>query len=70
MARKPRIDWELYKPQLLQLKQEGKSLTEINKTLFDRLGVCVTNARLSQVFSGWLRTKPIETTQSTDEVAI
>jgi hypothetical protein len=44
------IDWGLYKEQLLEMKAAGKSLTEINKILYEKLGKCVTNARLSQVF--------------------
>lgn len=52
--RTPTIPWEEYKEQLLQLKYtEKKSLTEINKILFEKLGKCVTNARLSQVYTGW-----------------
>ncbi len=54
--RTPTIDWELYKEQLQQLKAEGKSLTDINKVLYEKLGKCVTNARLSQVFKKWRET--------------
>lgn len=52
--RKPTIDWEAYREQLCSLRYEQKkSLTDINKILFEQLGRCVTNARLSQVFTGW-----------------
>ena len=51
--RTSKLDWELYKEQLLQLKAEGQSLTTINKVLFEKLGFCYSNARLSQKFSEW-----------------
>lgn len=52
--RKPTIDWEAYREQLCSLRYEQKkSLTDINKILYEQLGRCVTNARLSQVFTGW-----------------
>lgn len=60
MARTSRIDWELYKPQLLQLKGEGKSLTDIAKVLYEKLGVQFTNARLSQKFKEWRASTPAE----------
>ena len=52
--RTPSIPWEVYREQLIQLKYvEKKSLSEINKILFEKLGKSVTNARLSQVFTAW-----------------
>lgn len=52
--RTPTINWEAYKARLLALRyEEGKSLTDINKILFEELGRSVTNARLSQVFKVW-----------------
>ena len=57
--RKPRIDWELYKEQLCELRyNEKKSLTEVNKIIFDKFGVSFSNARLSQVFSSWKQPTP------------
>lgn len=53
MARTPKLDWELYKSQLLQLRSEGKSLTDVQKVLFEKTGVSITNARLSQIFTAW-----------------
>lgn len=55
MARKPKLDWEAYKDQLLQLRAEKKSLTDINAILYEKTGVSVTNARLSQIFTQWAR---------------
>lgn len=58
MSRKPRIDWEAYREQLETLRYtEKKSLTEINRILQEKFGTSVTNARLSQVFSGWKTTE-------------
>ena len=51
--RTSKLDWELYKEQLLQLRAEGQSLTAINKVLFEKLGFCYSNARLSQKFKEW-----------------
>ena len=52
--RKPKIDWELYREQLCELRyNEKKSLTEINKIIFDKFQVNYSNARISQVFSSW-----------------
>lgn len=69
MARKPKLDWELYKEQLLQLKSEGKSLTDIQKVLYEKTGVSITNARLSQIFTGWKNDIPGEAIDNT-EVAL
>lgn len=55
MARPAKLDWELYKDQLLQLKKDGKSLTEINKILYEKIGVGFSNARISQKFTQWAR---------------
>ena len=51
--RTSKLDWELYKEQLLAMRTEGKSLTDINKVLFEKLGYCYSNARLSQKFKEW-----------------
>ena len=52
--RKSKIDWELYREQLCELRyNEKKSLTEINKIIFDKFQVNYSNARISQVFSSW-----------------
>jgi hypothetical protein len=54
MARKAKLNWEVYREQLVELRYvQRKSLTDINKILFDKLGFCFTNARLSQIFSQW-----------------
>lgn len=54
MARKAKLDWEVYREQLCQLKySEGKSLTAICKILHEKLGVSITAARLSQKFTEW-----------------
>jgi hypothetical protein len=38
----------------MELKhKEKKSLTQINEILYEKLGIKYTNARLSQVFTGW-----------------
>lgn len=52
--RTPKLDWEALKPLLYNLKYERKlSLTEINTYLHEQYGKHVTNARLSQIFTGW-----------------
>ena len=63
--RKPKIDWELYREQLCELRyNEKKSLTEINKIVFDKFQVSYSNARISQVFSSWKKqTTPENETQ-------
>jgi hypothetical protein len=62
------IDWELYKEQLLQLRAEGKSLTDVNKVLYEKLGKCVTNARLSQIFKQWREEKPTDAVTQAVEI--
>lgn len=67
--RKPTIDWEAYREQLCSLRYEQKkSLTDINKILFEQLGRCVTNARLSQVFTGWKNEVTLTGKDSTQEI--
>lgn len=56
-GRKPKIDWELYRPQIEQLRKEGKSLNDVCRVLYEKLGVSVTAARVSQVLSQW-KAKP------------
>ena len=53
MGRKSKLDWELYKPQLLQARADGRSLTSICKVLYEKLGVTITAARLSQKLTEW-----------------
>lgn len=61
MGRRAKLNWEVYKDQLITLKYgEGKSLTEINKILFTKLGFCFTNARLSQKFTEWSREQEVK----------
>lgn len=52
-GRKPKIDWELYKPQIEELRSQGKSLNQVCAILYEKLGTTVTAARLSQVLSSW-----------------
>ena len=59
-GRKPRIDWELYRPQIETLRAEGKSLTQVCAILYEKLGTTVTAARLSQVLKTW---RPVEIKQ-------
>ena len=60
--RKPKIDWELYREQLCELRyNEKKSLTEINAIIFSKFQVSYSNARISQVFSKWAKeTQPTQ----------
>lgn len=55
MGRRAKLDWELYKPQLIQARQEGKSLTDLCVVLYEKLGVTITRSRLSQKFNEWKR---------------
>lgn len=66
-GRKPKVDWELYKEQLLQLRAEGKSLNDVCRVLHEKLGVSVTAARVSQVLSGWKQDGAGGVIQPTDE---
>ena len=67
--RTPKFDWEAHKDQLLELKLvQKKSLTEINKTIFEKTGIKYTNARLSQVFSGWKRNIGQELVEAVQEM--
>lgn len=52
-GRKAKVDWELYKDQLQQLRSEGKSLTELCEVVYEKLGVSITAARVSQVLASW-----------------
>lgn len=52
MARTPRIDWEAYKEQLIELRKT-KTLSEIAAVLQEKVGTTVTPARLSQLFTQW-----------------
>ena len=69
--RKPKIDWELYREQLCELRyNEKKSLTEINAIIFSKFQVSYSNARISQVFSSWKKqaTPENETQQENAQV--
>ena len=65
--RTSKLDWELYKEQLLAMKSEGKSLTDINKVLFEKLGFCYSNARLSQKFKEWATPVEVVTQLNVEE---
>ena len=52
-GRKPKIDWELYRPQIEELRSQGKSLNQVCAILYEKLGTTVTAARLSQVLTKW-----------------
>ena len=57
--RKSKIDWELYREQLCELRyNEKKSLTEINAIIFSKFQVSYSNARISQIFSKWAKEEP------------
>jgi hypothetical protein len=53
--RTPKLDWSVpaFKQELLDLRKAGKSLTDVNKHLYEKYGISFTNARLSQVFSAY-----------------
>jgi hypothetical protein len=54
--RKSKVDWEKLKEELVQWKYvEGKSLTDINKLVYEKYGFAYTNARYSQMFTQWRR---------------
>ena len=69
--RKPKIDWELYREQLCELRyNEKKSLTEINKIVFDKFQVNYSNARISQVFSSWKKQATSENETQQENVQV
>ena len=69
--RKPKIDWELYREQLCELRyNEKKSLTEINKIVFDKFQVSYSNARISQVFSSWKKQATTENETQQENVQV
>ena len=69
--RKPKIDWELYSEQLCELRyNEKKSLTEINKIVFDKFQVSYSNARISQVFSSWKKQATSENETQQENVQV
>ena len=69
--RKPKIDWELYREQLCELRyNEKKSLTEINKIVFDKFQVSYSNARISQVFSSWKKQATSENETQQENVQV
>jgi hypothetical protein len=51
--RTPTIPWDVEKQKLLEFRQRGLSYGDINKYLHATYGHSVTQARLSQVFTGW-----------------
>jgi hypothetical protein len=53
-GRKPKFDWPALRPMMENLKYgQNKSLSQIAVYLHENYGKTVTQARLSQIYTGW-----------------